>query len=185
MTQTLTTERQQFAEQNEMSMDFVNWFFDEKKESFGNMWFLMAAAMWEAWKGRANREAQPVGFRYRHRDTASWLYNDWRWPDSVEAEQCQIEWLYTAPTAPAVPDELSRSLGSIAREYQTTQQNALFIVVGWNAYRAAMLAQPVSSSYKLVPIVPTQEMRDAWFFMEDFDTEWKALLAAAPEGGNG
>ncbi|MFS8080048.1 hypothetical protein UDZ25_13600 [Serratia marcescens] len=34
-------------------------------------------------------------------DTASWLYNDWRWPDSVEAEQCQIEWLYTAPPAPA------------------------------------------------------------------------------------
>ncbi|UYU03043.1 hypothetical protein OHY99_19635 [Serratia marcescens] len=49
----------------------------------------------------ANREAQPVGFRYRHMDTASWLYNDWRWPDSVEAEQCQIEWLYTALPAPA------------------------------------------------------------------------------------
>ncbi|MGP2833548.1 DUF551 domain-containing protein [Serratia nevei] len=52
----------------------------------------------------ANREAQPVGFRYRNKDTVSWLYNDWRWPDSVEAEQCQIEWLYTAPPAPAVPD---------------------------------------------------------------------------------
>lgn len=49
----------------------------------------------------ANREAQPVGFRYRHMDTSSWLYNDWRWPDSVEANQCQIEWLYTAPPAPA------------------------------------------------------------------------------------
>ncbi|WP_193147553.1 hypothetical protein [Serratia marcescens] len=59
MTQILTTERQQFAEQNEMSLEFVNWFFDEKKESFGNMWFLMAAALWEGWKGRANREAQP------------------------------------------------------------------------------------------------------------------------------
>ncbi|HGE8410840.1 TPA: hypothetical protein ACGD7M_002965 [Serratia marcescens] len=52
----------------------------------------------------ANREAQPVGFRYRHKDTVSWLYNDWRWPDSVEAEQCQIEWLYTAQPAPAVPE---------------------------------------------------------------------------------
>ncbi|CAI2111052.1 Uncharacterised protein [Serratia marcescens] len=59
---TLTTERQQFAEQNEMSLEFVNWFFDEKKESFGNMWFLMAAALWEGWKGRANWEAQPVAF---------------------------------------------------------------------------------------------------------------------------
>lgn len=59
---TSTTERQQFAAQNEMSMEFVNWFFDEKKESFGNMWFLMAAALWEGWKGRANREAQPVAW---------------------------------------------------------------------------------------------------------------------------
>ena len=98
---TLTTERQQFAEQNEMSMDFVNWFFDEKKDGCGNAWLIMAAAMWEGWKGRANREAQPVGFRYRNKDTVSWLYNDWRWPDSVEAKQCQIEWLYTAPPAPA------------------------------------------------------------------------------------
>ncbi|WP_392738272.1 hypothetical protein AB3M75_16760 [Serratia ureilytica] len=58
---TSTTERQQFAEQNEMSMDFVNWFFDKKKEVCGNAWFIMAAAMWEGWKGQAaNREAQPV-----------------------------------------------------------------------------------------------------------------------------
>lgn len=54
----------------------------------------------------ANREAQPVGFRYRNKDTVSWLYNDWRWPDSVEAKQCQIEWLYTAPPAPACPEML-------------------------------------------------------------------------------
>lgn len=58
---TLTTDRQQFAAQNEMSMEFVNWFFDEKKEGCGSMWFIMAAAMWEGWKGQAaNREAQPV-----------------------------------------------------------------------------------------------------------------------------
>lgn len=57
---TLTTERQQFAAQNEMSMEFVNWFFDEKKDGCGNAWFIMAAAMWEGWKGRATREAQPV-----------------------------------------------------------------------------------------------------------------------------
>ena len=59
---TSTTERQQFAEQNEMSIEFVNWFFDEKKEGCGSMWFIMAAAMWEGWKGRDNREAQPVAW---------------------------------------------------------------------------------------------------------------------------
>ncbi|HGE8408701.1 TPA: DUF551 domain-containing protein [Serratia marcescens] len=59
----------------------------------------------------ANREAQPVGFRYRHKDTVSWLYNDWRWPDSVEAEQCQIEWLYTAQPAPAVQKDVEAVVG--------------------------------------------------------------------------
>ncbi|MFE0781722.1 hypothetical protein ACFW1Q_13140, partial [Serratia bockelmannii] len=108
---------------------------------------------WAAWKREAerlqaiidevaNREAQPVGFRYRHSDTVSWLYNDWRWPDSVEAEQCQIEWLYTAPPAPAVPEEAKVGempfLGNSEQGY----------VRGWNACRAAMLAQPVSSDYK-------------------------------------
>ncbi|MEX9621873.1 hypothetical protein AB7X34_00405 [Proteus mirabilis] len=54
------TEREQFAKDNAMSMDFVNWFFDNKKDSCGNVWFMMAAAMWEGWKGRASREAQAV-----------------------------------------------------------------------------------------------------------------------------
>ncbi|MEX9785638.1 MULTISPECIES: hypothetical protein [Enterobacterales] len=143
------TEREQFAKDNGMSMDFVDWFFDHKKDSCGNVWFMMAAAMWEGWKGlAANREAQPVGFRYRNKDTVSWLYNDWRWPDSVEAEQCQIEWLYTAPPAPAVPNAVDFS------DLDTTSQDrevieAIAECKGWNAYRTALLAQHVSSSYTL------------------------------------
>lgn len=96
---TSTTERQQFAAQNEMSMEFVNWFFDEKKESFGNMWFLMAAALWEGWKGRANREAQPV--LYASEETLAY---------AKEGEKSLVTWsepmgdavipLYTAPPAP-------------------------------------------------------------------------------------
>jgi len=34
---------------------------------------------------------------------------------------------------------MTKSLASIANEYQTSPQNALFIVVGWNACRAAIL----------------------------------------------
>ncbi|HGW3589815.1 TPA: hypothetical protein ACNH39_003291 [Serratia marcescens] len=104
---TLTTERQQFAEQNEMSLEFVNWFFDEKKESFGNMWFLMAAAMWEAWKGRDSREAQPVAIgevRLGQQDDVGCFSSarviclheqaDWdNFPDGTK--------LYTAPPSPA------------------------------------------------------------------------------------
>lgn len=59
---TLTIERQQFAEQNEMTMDFVNWFFDHKKEGCGNAWFIMAVAMWEGWK---EAQAQPVSQGYK------------------------------------------------------------------------------------------------------------------------
>lgn len=134
---TLTTERQQFAEQNEMSMDFVNWFFDEKKESFGNMWFLMAAAMWEAWKGRANREAQPV--LYASEETLAY---------AKEGEKSLVTWsepmgdamipLFTAPPAPAVPEEMT---GSIAMtQYRIKPSNYKQWVKGWNACRAAMLA---------------------------------------------
>lgn len=54
------TEREQFAQDNGMSMDFVNWFFDHKKDGCGNVWFMMAAAMWEGWKGLASQEPKPL-----------------------------------------------------------------------------------------------------------------------------
>ena len=41
--------------------------------------------------------------------------------------------------ADLVPGEITKSLASIANEYQTTPQNAIFIVVGWNACRTAIL----------------------------------------------
>lgn len=66
-----------------------------------------------------------------------------------------------------------------------------------NACRAAMLAQPVSSGYtfnspvipdgwKLVPIDATRAMIDAAQRVEEdgYDAMHKAMLAAAPDGGN-
>lgn len=41
------------AEQNGMSREFADWFFDNKKADCGDVWFMMMAAMWEGWKGRA------------------------------------------------------------------------------------------------------------------------------------
>ena len=109
----------------------------------------------------ANREAQPVGFRYRHKDTVSWLYNDWRWPDSVEAEQCQIEWLYTAPPAPAmvngrtvdgwmaeallqkgIAEELRKQAPAVPEEMKRDPDTDVFdpgFMNGWNSCRAAMM----------------------------------------------
>ena len=42
--------REQLAEENEMSIEFVNWFFDNKKDGCGNAWFMMMAVMWEGCK---------------------------------------------------------------------------------------------------------------------------------------
>lgn len=54
------------------------------------------------------------------------------------------------------------------------------LIVGSKLYAAPQLpAAP--DGLALVPIEPTNEMRDAWFFMEDFDSEWAAMLAAAPK----
>jgi hypothetical protein len=145
-----------------------------------------------------NREAQPVMWVHERKlSTDVAITKDAAVAAAWESEGLSVKPLYTAPPAPTVPDELSRSLSSIAREYQTTPLNALFIVVGWNACRAAMLAQPVSSGYKsnspvipdgwkLVPIDATRAMIDAAQKVEEegYDAMHKAMLAAAPEGGN-
>ena len=41
------------AKENGMTVEFVNWFFETKKDGCGNAWFMMMAAMWEGWQGRA------------------------------------------------------------------------------------------------------------------------------------
>ena len=49
----MSNEIEQIAQQNDMSIEFVTWFFNEKKVGCGNVWFMMLAAMWEGWKGRS------------------------------------------------------------------------------------------------------------------------------------
>lgn len=57
--------RYEIAEQNGMSREFADWFFDNKKAGCGNVWFMMMAAMWEGWQGRAAmlQGSQPVSNR--------------------------------------------------------------------------------------------------------------------------
>lgn len=128
--------------------------------------------------------------------------------------------IYTAPPAPAVnsvpdfeawfvekykqPERLMKN-GDGAYKFSGVQM-AFF---AWIDGRAAMLAQPVSSGYKLVPVEPTENMiidgfeSDAFMALADAVNEknswpygcresaecvegiFKAMLAAAPEGGNG
>ncbi|MCS5999644.1 hypothetical protein ACYBTB_18165 [Klebsiella pneumoniae] len=49
----MKNEIEQIAQQNDMSIEFVTWFFNEMKVGCGNVWFMMMAAMWEGWKGRS------------------------------------------------------------------------------------------------------------------------------------
>lgn len=49
----MKNEVEQIALQNDMSIEFVTWFFNEKKANCGNVCFMMMAAMWEGWKGRS------------------------------------------------------------------------------------------------------------------------------------
>lgn len=98
----------------------------------------------------------------------------------------------TAPPAPAVPELITED----EQEEAVSDGYADSFRGGWNACRAAMLAQPVSQGYKLVPVEPTEEMIAAAMNCDDvefnsdetfcvnFDNIYRAMLAAAPEGGN-
>lgn len=143
----------------------------------------------------ANREAQPVAYlkksiidseRFDSSDPEIILH-----PNTPEGWHSEYQAVFTAPPAPAVPGAAKVGempfLGSSEPVY----------VKGWNDCRAAMLAQPVSQGYKLVPVEPTEEMIAAAMNCDDvefnsdetfcvnFDNIYRAMLAAAPEGSNG
>ncbi len=48
----MNNEIEQIAQQNDMGIEFVRWFFNEKKAACGEHWFLALGAMWEGWKAR-------------------------------------------------------------------------------------------------------------------------------------
>ncbi|WP_411165544.1 hypothetical protein [Klebsiella oxytoca] len=49
----MNNEIERIAQHNDMSVEFVAWFFNEKKSACGEHWFLVLGAMWEGWKGRS------------------------------------------------------------------------------------------------------------------------------------
>lgn len=138
----------------------------------------------------ASRAAQPVA--YASEETLAY---------AKEGEKSLVTWsepmgdavipLFTTPPAPAVPEEIITAPIDAMR-----CGPAASYVLGWNACRAAMLAQPVSSGYKLpdgfklMPLEMTDEIGEA-IAMEARCCGgialciYEAALAAAPEGGNG
>jgi hypothetical protein len=170
----------------------------------------------------ANREAQPVAWlAIYHGEVYDEAISITRSVVEAQAERFGWESALTeiiplyrhalpAPAVPAVPDkprlpphvyrDLLDMLQETAIAYGGTQQlraqlsSALSIHVQPDHphTRAAMLAQPVSSGYKLpdgwklVPIDATRAMIDAAQRVEEdgYDAMHKAMLAAAPEGNS-
>ncbi len=161
----------------------------------------------------ANREAQPV-YQYRMRNPYNGQVTYWETikPEQVdfimkETIAANVEFrIIAAPPAPAVPEAISTRQAIIKMEsHEPCDSINVAYKLGWNACRAAMLAQPVSSGYKLVPVdfLTTASrlidlcrtysiLSDGGNYKERTISECEStmevidgLLAAAPEGGNG
>ncbi|WP_313795373.1 hypothetical protein [Serratia sp. (in: enterobacteria)] len=203
---TLTTERQQFEEW--FTNKYPRSYWGVEKTASGEYQGGLAAPLWEAWKESrgcmANQQAQPVAVMYKdgHVLTKNECGNAFDICCRVQTP------LYTAPPAPAVPDEISSAIRYLKDTLVACNRfNYCADAVNRveNACRAAMLAQPVSSSYKLPDNVreALTLALQAMEFMGDTlnnidavcteDVEYvtpafnavRELLAAAPEGGNG
>ncbi|HEJ7812949.1 TPA: hypothetical protein SMI02_000602 [Serratia marcescens] len=150
----------------------------------------------------ANREVQPVALVDR-RPAASgsicWQNGGKDLPHGTE--------LFTASPAPAMVGELLEAMEEVIRISDRDHDAWNRVKVAITAYRAAVLAQPVSGGYKLVPVEPTENMiihgfeSDAFMALADAVNEkkgwpygcresaecvegiFKAMLAAAPTQG--
>lgn len=89
----------------------------------------------------ANREAQPVAWRYRYRrgpHKGKWIYVD-NESECTTRPFHEKQELFTAPPAPAVPNEMPDAPYAVLSK--ACGDNAcLFADELWNACRAAMLA---------------------------------------------
>ena len=72
----MKNEVEQIAQQNDMSIEFVTWFFNEKKANCGNVWFMMMAAMWEGWKGRNIEMDKLAAENVALKDINAWCKTD-------------------------------------------------------------------------------------------------------------
>ncbi|MGP1148157.1 hypothetical protein ACJ8LH_01420 [Serratia sp. CY49633] len=153
--------------------------------------------------------ANAVAWEMRYWNSGYNCWHDW---ERITAEQhaemsvkfatdndYEFRVLYDAPPAPVVPEEISSSIRHLKDTLVACNRfNYCADAVNRveDACRAAMLAQPVSGGYKLVPAEATEDMIAAAMNCDDvsfnadetfcvnFGNIYAAMLAAAPEGGN-
>lgn len=151
----------------------------------------------------ANREAQPAALDVIAR------FKEWNTGFPVEKFKADyvIGWVlanYYAPPAPAVPEEISTRQAIVKMDsHEPCDSINVAYKLDWNACRAAMLAQPVSSGYKLPPHVyrelvnslrdtavkfsGTEQLRERLntALSQFIEPDHPHTRTVAPEGGNG
>ncbi|VAG78090.1 hypothetical protein [Enterobacter hormaechei] len=149
--------RYEIAEQNGMSREFADWFFDNKKAGCGNVWFMMMAAMWEGWQGRAAmlQGAEPVTTAYKL-PAIGWLRADYQ--DDNRGLRGNAPLFVLGKKDPSTVWGL---------DYIPLTSNSPVIPDGW----------------VLVPVDATRAMIDAAARVEEdgYDAMHKAMIAAAPQ----
>lgn len=150
----------------------------------------------------ANREAQPVIAAWQHKGEPWRIILD---RDIEEVRKHSGSWnpLYTAPPTPAVPDAIStrQAIDNMESHGPCDSINVAY-KHGWNACRAAMLAQPVSQRYTLPPHLyrelvnslrdtavkfsGTEQLRERLntTLHQFIEPDHPHTRTAAPEGGN-
>lgn len=104
----MKNEIEQIAQQNDMSIEFVTWFFNEKKVGCGNVWFMMMAAMWEGWKGRSiemdKLAAENVALKESRNNLAEFIHEelDADYPLNMNLETPATDRIYAGVKADGV-----------------------------------------------------------------------------------
>ncbi|WP_201507361.1 hypothetical protein [Klebsiella aerogenes] len=118
----MNNEIEQIAQQNDMSIEFVRWFFNEKKADCGEQWFLALGAMWEGWKAREG-EVTALALTLEKSREASGCPADvdlQDWVKQLAAENVGMKealwWLYEVVSSDCVfiPDEKYSSVTNAA-----------------------------------------------------------------------
>lgn len=102
----MNNEIEQIAQQNDMSIEFVRWFFNEKKAACGEQWFLALGAMWEGWKAREG-EATALALTLEKSREASGC------PAGVDLQDWVKQLAEESLTLKQFPEQIVKFIGSL------------------------------------------------------------------------